>query len=179
MLPVGVGLAFDPGGSQSLRGDLLRSWVSDGLSVLHPEYVWHRYARRWQDAATGTADIEAALSMTIEDRAAPYEAWGLSRTQAHELAGWFDETMGRTILEFYPSVAHVNDEWGPDVGKIDVPGMALAASKDPFVRPELAHTFGRPPAIHVQPLEGVGHWWMLEEPERSARVLEDVWASLI
>lgn len=162
----------------SVRSDLLRSWVSDGLSVLHPDYVWHRYAQRWQDPEVGPADIEAMLGVSIADRAAPYERWGLSRDQAQELAGWFDEAMGRAILGFYPSVATINEDWGPDVPRIEAPGLALPASEDPFVRPELAEPFADHPAIRVHGFDGVGHWWMMEAPARAARILQDFWASL-
>ncbi len=27
-------------------------------------------------------------------------------------------------------------------------------------------------------LEGLGHWWMVQDPHRSARVLTDFWAAL-
>jgi hypothetical protein len=30
----------------------------------------------------------------------------------------------------------------------------------------------------VTELEGVGHWWMLQDPERGAKALQDFWATL-
>src|ERR1700691_2141299 len=30
------------------HGGLLRSWIADVANVMHPDYVWHDFARIWQ-----------------------------------------------------------------------------------------------------------------------------------
>jgi pimeloyl-ACP methyl ester carboxylesterase len=59
------------------------------------------------------------------------------------------------------------------------PGLVLLASEDSFVgtdaqRRRVAARAG----ARVEVLEGLGHWWMVEDPQRSAAALERFWATL-
>jgi pimeloyl-ACP methyl ester carboxylesterase len=59
------------------------------------------------------------------------------------------------------------------------PGLALLPSEDAFVGSDAQRrrAAGRAGA-RVEVLDGLGHWWMVEDPQRSAAVLERFWATL-
>jgi pimeloyl-ACP methyl ester carboxylesterase len=60
------------------------------------------------------------------------------------------------------------------------PGLALLATEDYVVvgtNQQRRHSAQRAGA-RTETLEGLGHWWMTQDPERGARVLIDFWASL-
>jgi hypothetical protein len=98
--------------------------------------------------------------------------------RARELAGWADEEMAECILSLYRSAVDVGQEWGPDFRDIGVPGIALLPSDDPFLSADGSRLSARRAGIDVVELAGLGHWWMLQDPERGAAVLNDFWASL-
>ncbi|MGP4050860.1 alpha/beta fold hydrolase [Streptomyces sp. 2A115] len=160
----------------------LRSWAADVASILHPNYVWHDIARIWQTPGEGEAFNETARTLSPDD---PMSAAGLMRSlgvpPAHALAMHqrFDETMGNAILALYRSAlpnpwAH----WSADLDKTAAPGLVLIAPDDPFddgeVSQDIAHDLG----AEVRVLEGVGHWWMLQDPAGAAAALRDFWLSV-
>ena len=72
----------------------------------------------------------------------------------------------------------VGQEWGPDFHDIAVPGIALLPSEDPFLSADGSRLAAGRAGIDVVELAGLGHWWMLQDPERAAAILNDFWASL-
>lgn len=157
-----------------LRPDLLRSWVSDALYVFDPRYRWHRYAVRWQTPEVGEADVEDTLTRDLDEQADTYVRWGLPAEDARRLVSWFDPAMGAAILDLYRSAVGLSEEWGPDL-ELDVPGLALHPDRDPFAPSELVAAVARRQDVAVEILDGLGHWWMLQAPDRAAAVLERFW----
>jgi hypothetical protein len=55
----------------------------------------------------------------------------------------------------------------------------IIASEDHYVGHEsLAAASAERAGAEVAKLDGVGHWWMCQDPARGARTLERFWASL-
>ncbi len=59
------------------------------------------------------------------------------------------------------------------------PGLAVLATADVVVGTDAQRRAAAERAgARVAVLEGLGHWWLAQEPERAARVLVDFWASV-
>lgn len=164
----------------SLRPELFRTWACDVLGLFHPDYVWHDFAQIWQTPGAGEEYFEQNLATPVEDRVALFEMIGIPRATGEQLVAVGDEAMGTCILALYRSAAQpAMKDWGEQLGPVGtLPGLALIAPNDPFVRGEdlggeMADRLGA--TRHV--LEGQGHWWMLGDPAGGAAALAEFWAS--
>lgn len=162
----------------ALRPDLFRTWACDVLGLFHPDYVWHDFAQIWQTPGAGEEYFAQSLATPVADRVALFEAIGIPRSTGELLAEAGDELMGRCVLALYRSAAQpAMKEWGEHLGvAATVPGLALIAPNDPFVRGadlglEVATRLG----ATVKVLDGQGHWWMLGDPHGAAAVLRNFW----
>lgn len=162
----------------SLRPDLVRSWACDVLGLFHPDYVWHDFAQIWQTPGAGEEYFEQVLATPLAERIVGYEAIGIARPTADELAAASDAEMARCVLALYRSAAQpAMAAWGAELGPAGSrPGLALIAPHDPFVRgldlaPQMAESLGARSVV----LDDQGHWWMLGDPEGSARLLMEFW----
>jgi hypothetical protein len=54
----------------------------------------------------------------------------------------------------------------------------LVPSEDPFLVADSARAGAKRAGAGAADLEGVGHWWMLQDPEKGAAVLQGFWAGL-
>jgi pimeloyl-ACP methyl ester carboxylesterase len=161
------------------RPDLIRSWCIDVAGIFHPGYVWHDLAQVWQTPGDGEAAIEAMLSPPPAERAAAWEARGLPPDVAADLSAATDETMGRCILALYrdaaqPAMVEAAAELPAAAAR---PGLVLIAADDPYVGTEaMARASAGLAGAAVTVLDGVGHWWMLQDPAKGARALEAFWS---
>jgi pimeloyl-ACP methyl ester carboxylesterase len=162
----------------STRPDLVRSWVSDAAGIGDINFEWHEVAKIWQTPGEGERMFEQQLDAPPADRGAVYEMFGVPPDRAVALAGWVDPAMAQSILALYRSAVDVGREWGPDFKAIPKPGLVIIPSEDAFLSAEGAATSARRAEASVETLDGLGHWWMLQDPARGARVLESFWASL-
>lgn len=163
------------------RPDLLRSWASDILGCFDPEYVWHDAAQVWQAPGAGEEAVAAWAALPRADVAAMLAGIGVTPAQADAFATALDDEMGRCILSLYRSAAQpAMAEWGRDASAAAArPGLAVIATEDhytggPALHHRAAAAFGARPVV----LDGLGHWWMLQDPARGAGVLRDFWASV-
>lgn len=162
----------------STRPELVRSWVSDAGGIGDPDFEWHAFAKIWQTPGEGEDFFAQQLAAPVEERAVIFETFGVPTERAVKLAGWVDEQMAACILSLYRSAVDVGQEWGPDFHDIGVPGIVLLPSEDPFLSAEGARSAARRAGVEIAELEGLGHWWMLQDPARGAALLGDFWASL-
>jgi len=103
---------------------------------------------------------------------------GLPKDKAVELAGWLDQTMVDCILDLYRSATEVGQEWAPDFHDIPAPGLVLAPSDDVFQAEGRSEAAAQRAGAAVEALTGVGHWWMLQDPETAAGVLQRFWSTV-
>lgn len=163
------------------RPDLLRSWCTDVAGCFAPDYVWHHMAQGWQTPAVGEETINAQLAAPVPDRAAIYETLGMTPEVATALAEGFDQEMGRCILRLYRSAAQpAMARWGDELPAAAArPGLAIIPTEDAYTGGEL---LARPAAekarAQVAVLDGLGHWWMVQDPRRGADVLAAFWSGL-
>ncbi len=161
------------------RPDLLRSWSIDVAGIFHPDYVWHDMAQLWQTPGVGEETVKAMVEAPKPDRIANYKNLGMPTEVATELAGATDETMGRCILALYRDAAQP----APSEAAADLPaaaarpGLVVVASEDHYVGTEaMARASADAARATVSVLNGVGHWWMLQDPATGAATLEAFWS---
>lgn len=160
------------------RPDLIRSWVSDTIGGYEPDYTWHDIAQVWQTPGDGERNIEQLFSGTTAERAARMAEWGIPEPTASEVALGQGPEMGRAILSLYRSVPRqVLVERGRDLPAAAArPGLVPIATEDLSVgSTALRHRAARRAGARAVELDGLGHWWMLDDPAGAARVLVEFW----
>lgn len=162
----------------SQRPDLVRSWATDCAGMAAAAFEWHDYAKIWQTPGEGEQFFERQLAAAPDAMAPFYVSLGVPEADARRLVTWTDEVMADCILRLYRSAIDVGAEWSPDFVDIPAPGMAIVASDEPFLSERMIREGAQRSGARVAELDGVGHWWMLEDPGRSAALLEEFWASI-
>lgn len=179
-------VGHDFGGGYALevamtRPDLIRSWVSDTIGGYQPDFTWHDLAKVWQTPGAGERNIEEIFSGDADERAARMAEWGIPEPTASEVAREQGPEMGKAILALYRSVPPaVLIERGRDLPAAAArPGLVPIATQDLTAGSSALRrrAAGRAGARTVE-LDGLGHWWMLEDPARAAGMLIDFWNSL-
>jgi pimeloyl-ACP methyl ester carboxylesterase len=161
----------------STRSDLVRSWVSDAAGIGDVAFEWHDFAKIWQTPGEGEQFFQQQIAASPEERSGIFEMFGVPKEQTHRLSN-VDETMAACILALYRSAVDVGNEWGPDFHDIPKPGMVIVPSDDPFLAEGLAVRGAERAGAKVERFDGVGHWWMLQDPARGAAALESFWSTL-
>jgi pimeloyl-ACP methyl ester carboxylesterase len=163
------------------RPELVRSWVSDVVGLFDPEYVWHDLAQVWQTPGAGEESVQGMVGASPADKAALNESLGMPADVAAAVAAGQNDEMGRAILTLYRSAAQpVVAELGRHLeNAAQRPGLAILATEDHFVgTDEMRRRTARRAGAQIEVLEGLGHWWMLEDPARGASALTRFWAGL-
>lgn len=163
------------------RPELVRSWVSDVIGTFDPAYEWHDLAQVWQTPGAGEEMIETFLGGTPEERAALYATAGMPMDIGIAIAAGQGPEMGRAILLLYRSAAQpAMAEAGRDLEKAGIrPGLSLLATEDPYVgSADIRRRAADRAGARTEVLDGLGHWWMVEDPVRGAAVLTRFWNSL-
>lgn len=160
------------------RPELVRSWASDAVGNFDPDYVWHDLAQVWQTPGDGEQLVDTMLGGTVEDRAAQMGALGVPSDIATSIAREQGPAMGRAILALYrsarqPAMAEAGRALGNAAAR---PGLSLLATDDPYIggeqtRRRAAERAGARTAV----LDGLGHWWMVQDPSRGAAALREFW----
>ncbi len=139
---------------------------------LDPEYVWHDLAQVW--ATPGAGEL-------IEMLAAPRRARrGTQRVRVGHGGRGLPGTRGeaRWAARCWRCVGHSTGARR----HLDVatrPGLAIVATEDHFVgTEEMRQRTAARAGARVEVLEGLGHWWMLQDPVRAAGALSRFWADL-
>jgi pimeloyl-ACP methyl ester carboxylesterase len=162
----------------STRPDLVRSWVTDAAAVGDEDFEWHEFAKIWQTPGDGEEFFDQQLALSPEDRASVFDMFGVPHDEAVTMAGWADKPMAECILALYRSAVDVGREWAPEFRDIPAPGLVIVPSEDPFLSAGGARKAADASGATVAELDGVGHWWMLQDPARGAGALESFWASI-
>lgn len=163
------------------RPELVRSWVSDVLGILDPDYVWHDMAQLWRKPGEGEAAIEAIIGAALPDRAATLIALGMPENVAAEVAMAQSPAMGKAILALYRSAPEpVLAQMAEGLERAAVrPGLSILATADTFVgTEEMRRRAAERAGARTEVFEGLGHWWMLEDPESAAAALSAFWKSV-
>jgi pimeloyl-ACP methyl ester carboxylesterase len=100
---------------------------------------------------------------------------------AEEMARSYDESMARCMLALYrdaaqPAMARLGESLPAAAAR---PGLALLATEDQFVGThDMVRRAAARAGARVVVLNGLGHWWMVQDPVRGASALTEFWSSL-
>jgi pimeloyl-ACP methyl ester carboxylesterase len=137
-------------------------------------------AQAWRTPDVGEAAIGEMLDQPLENREAMFAMFGMDPETARALAQAATPQMGECILGLYRSA----DEaiiTAPDRGferLAQVPGLCLLATDDGFVGShESIEQMAARCGAGVHRFEGLGHWWMVQDPSAGAAALQSFWAS--
>lgn len=160
------------------RPELVRSWVTDAIGLFDPDYVWHDVAQIWQTPGDGEQLVDAMMATPVEDWVAQIATVGMTADIAADVWRGHGPEMGRAILAVYRSAPRP-----ADAGRLENaaarPGLSLLCTADTFggsdeMRRRAADRAGARTAV----LDGLGHYWMIEDPAGSAAVLSEFWNSI-
>jgi pimeloyl-ACP methyl ester carboxylesterase len=161
----------------------LRSWVVDVAGVFARDYVWHEFAQIWQTPEAGEAwmaAVRAAPPGSPESVGAVLASTGVPAAEAAAMAARFDATMAESILDLYRSaLPTVWADWGAELGgPTRGPGLVLQPTADPFDDAAASAAMAALLGARTERLDGLGHWWMLQDPKVGAAALQSFWSSL-
>jgi pimeloyl-ACP methyl ester carboxylesterase len=162
------------------RPDLLRSWCIDGAATLDVDHEWHDLARVWRspDAEVAVAEM---VHLPLPVLAGLLRDAGVPPAASERMASAIDEVMGACIPPLYRSVTV---EARADVSRrlssaASRPGLVVIPSEDRFGGTEaMARGVAERAGARCVVLDGLGHWWMIEDPTRSAEVLSSFWSGV-
>jgi pimeloyl-ACP methyl ester carboxylesterase len=163
------------------RPELVRSWASDVVGLFDPDYVWHDLAQVWQTPGEGEQLVDTLMEGTLEDRTERMASMGIPRDVATSIAAAQGPEMGQAILSLYrsarqPALAEAGRALENAAAR---PGLSLLATDDPYVgSDELRRRATQRAGARAEVLDGLGHWWMLQDPARGAAVLTSFWDTL-
>lgn len=158
---------------------LLRSWAADVAAIVHPRQAWHEFARIWQTPEEGEAFIAAQLATSVDDQSPMFEGMGAPPHEAAAMIMGMDETMGSCILDLYRSALPNNyADWGDAMGPTEAPGMLIHATDDNFSNHEMTEEVAEMLGARVEVLEGLAHFWAVQDPDAAAALLNRFWASV-
>ena len=165
------------------RPELLRSWASDDVGMFDAHYVWHDVAQVWQTPGAGEEFIETMMggASTVEGRAALLAELDIPLDIATSIGAAQGREMGRAILALYRSAEQpVMAEAGRDLENATAsPGLSIVATEDPYVgTDDMKRRAAQRAGARTEVLDGLGHWWMVQDPARGAKTLTDFWESL-
>jgi len=109
-----------------------------------------------------------------------FTGMGISQDVADALAAGVDEAMGTCILALYRDAAQpAMAELGSRVFAADTPpGLVITATADAYVSTDLGREVAARLGAGELLLDGLGHWWMTEDPAPAADGLAAFWAGL-
>jgi pimeloyl-ACP methyl ester carboxylesterase len=160
------------------RSDLLRSWVCDAAGLGDAQFEWHEFAKIWQTPEAGEQFFAMQLAQPVDERALAFEPLGVPQNRAREMAARIDQTMADCILALYRSATDVGAEWASGLHNITKPGLVVIPENDPFLVADTALRTAKNCGARVERLDGLGHWWPLQAPQRGAEMLSRFWTAL-
>lgn len=163
------------------RPELVRSWASDVVGLFDRDYVWHDMAQGFQTAETGEQLVAMMQDGSVQDRTQQLVAFGVPADVAASFATALGPEMGRAILALYRSARQpaLADAGRALENAAARPGLSLVATEDPFVgSEEMRRRAADRAGARTEVLDGLGHWWMVEDPTAGAAALTRFWESL-
>jgi pimeloyl-ACP methyl ester carboxylesterase len=163
------------------RPELVRSWASDVVGLFDPDYVWHDLAQVWQTPGDGEQLVDTMIDGTVEERAARMVVLGIPSDIATSLAEAQGPEMGRAILLLYrsarqPAIAEAGRALENAAAR---PGLSILATEDSYVGSDaIRRRAAERAGARTEVLDGLGHWWMMEDPARGAAALTRFWQPL-
>ena len=160
----------------------LRSFVVDVAPIFHPKFDWPERVHRLQTPGVGEELLKSMREADPENpdsTAARLAGAGVPTDEARAIGVTHDETMSRSILDFYRSaVPNVGADWWKDVNAPTRSQGLILLLPDPPEEEEMSLEVARRLGAQTARLDGLNHCWMAEAPEDVGAVLQRFWSSL-
>lgn len=161
------------------RPELVRSWATDCVGLLHPEYVWHDAALGWQTPEVGEQIVAAMIAMEEDVFTESFVQLGMTDEIARSVKlSIINDDMGFCVLALYRDAAQPAMSRLGERLIVNRPphGLVFIADQDHFagtvsMMEEMAEVLDADVAELVQ----CGHWWMIQDPETAAEHLVRHW----
>jgi pimeloyl-ACP methyl ester carboxylesterase len=162
------------------RPQLVRTWTTDAIGIFDPDYVWHDLAQVWQTPGDGEQLVDAMMGTPVEDWVAQIATVGMTADIATAVARSHGPEMGRAILLLYRSARRLTEEAGRGLESAAArPGLSLLCTADTYVgSDEIRRRAAERAGARTEVLDGLDHYWMIQDPEGSAAVLTQFWNSV-
>jgi pimeloyl-ACP methyl ester carboxylesterase len=163
------------------RPELLRSWVCDVIGLFDQDYRWHDRAQVWATPGAGEEAIAAMIDPPVTERAAALVKRGMHQDVALPVAEGQDAAMGECILRLYRDAAQpAMAELGRNLERAAArPGLSIIATEDHLVgTDEQRRRASARAGAAIAELDGLGHWWFTQDPQRGAATINDFWAGV-
>ena len=125
--------------------------------------------------ADGEAAVESLVELADADKAAVFGQLGMGESVAEKLHRGSTTTWA-AILGLYRSAAQpVVGQLGDDLPEAaQRPGLCIFATEDSYTGGETLHRYAAERCeAEIAVLEGLGHWWMCEDPTQAAELLNN------
>jgi pimeloyl-ACP methyl ester carboxylesterase len=160
----------------------LRSFAVDVAPIFHPSFAWSERVHQLQMPGVGEETLRETRTADLEDAASTASRLvkaGVPMDEAIAMGAAHDETMSRSILDFYRSaVPNVAADWWNDVKGATRAGGLILLLPDPPEDEERSLEVARQLGAQTARLDGLEHCWMAQAPVVVAEVLQGFWASL-
>lgn len=163
------------------RPELVRSRVCDVMRIFDSDFECHNLAQVWQTPGAGEESIESMFGGDLTARTDLMISLGFpDHDIAAAITAHQNADMGRAILAVYRSAAQpAMAEAGPKLDSAAAqPGLALLPTDDSFNEADDTRRAADRAGARIDELEGLGHWWMVQDPHRSADALNRFWGTL-
>jgi pimeloyl-ACP methyl ester carboxylesterase len=157
----------------SVRPDLVRTWAAGG-GAIDEGYTWHQVAQIWQTPGQG----EQFMQMMAPDAVATsLSGEGVPEEAAKAIGSHIDDRMKAAILPLYRSAVNYGKDWGPDLDRVQRPGLLIWGESDPYMQVSFARRLAERTGAELIVLNDCGHWWPVQRPQETAQALERFWSS--
>ena len=158
------------------RPELFRSFVTDAVGFVHPEFVWHPLAKIWQTPGAGEKYMTDLAAKSLEERTAQLRSFGVSANYARHMAQP-DPVRDDCILKLYRSSEQLHLDWGTDIQPPKPPGLFIIGANDPFAIPAKATAFAASLGLQTRILPTTGHFWPAQSPGPALELIREFWAT--
>jgi pimeloyl-ACP methyl ester carboxylesterase len=157
----------------------VRSYAVDVADIFHPDHVWPDRVHQLQTPGVGEAllrEVREADPADPSSQASRHARHGVPVDLARTIGAAHDETMSRSILDFYRSaVPNVAADWWRDVtGPTSARGLVFLLPDPPEVE-QRTLAVARALGAQTASLGDLEHAWMAQAPEQVAEVLRRFW----
>ena len=137
-----------------------------------------RLAKILQTPGVGEKFFEEQALVAVEERALIFESMGVPPDDAVALAASADDTMASCILDLYRSaMPNARGDWREGWGPTAARGLVLNPTDDVAGDEAMAAEVASVLGAEFITLQGLGHWWALQDPDAAASVLDRFWSA--
>jgi hypothetical protein len=135
----------------------------------------------WATPGAGEDAIAAMINPPVTERAAAMVKKGMHEDVALGVAKGQNAAMGKCILRLYRDAAQpAMALLGRDLERAAArPGLSTMASEDHLAgTDEQRRRASTRTGAKIAELEGLGHWWFTQDPQRGAETINRFWAGV-